>query len=787
MRVIINENERGLLFRNGKYIKSLKPGVNIFWGSGIEVEKVEAEAEFCPKKGVLEVFLADPELGKELQVFTISEDKRGLLFKNGLYRHMLSTGIHVFLGKSYSVDTVSLDAKFEPPRGHIESYIDDDDLCMELQVFGVADNQRGMLFLNGLFHGMLAPGQHAYMGRRFTVTLCTMETEFQLKSGSLEAYLKDAELAPLLHVYDISDQEIGLLFHRGSFLKALKPGRHIYFGEFFSLCKAPMHEEFNSLGLNMDIFLRDATLSSTLKVFDIKDNECGLLYKDSIFIKMLSSGRAAYLGKNFSLAVVKLGEEFLPGQTDLAMYEKDAGLMGLLHSFDIMEDQRGLLYKDNFFVKMLEPGKHTFLGDQYRVTLVPLDREFCPESHDEKSDAGEKSFDRFLADPDLARILHVCHIDKEHRGLLFWHGEFQKMLALGSHAYIGEKYRIEVADIHKPFPLNGHDPSVFMTDPFLAAELEILEVPDGSVALHFQNGHFCEGLSKGRYAFWKSMDSNTFQTISVLEPMVEAHVPVQFFPSMSDGLYQRFEIMDYEKGQLYYDGKFIKLLDGGAHYFWKNGINVQVIKVDTRTQQITVQAQELLTLDKVGIRVSCVCRYKISDYELIGRAILDYQEQIYVLVQLALREFIGEAPLDDLLANKEQISARLLARLKEKEAECYVSFLDAGIKDMVLPGPIKEIMQNVLKAEKQAQANVITRREEVASTRSLLNTAKLLDENQTLMHLKEMEYEERQRAQMIEGMEKIASVLGDKVTGIQIQGGDLFEQFRELISGGKPK
>lgn len=787
MRVIINEDERGLVFKNGKFVKALKPGISTFWGSGFEIEKVEVESIFCPEKGVLDVFLTDPLLSTELQVFTISENSRGLLFRDGLYQHMLSTGIHVFLGKSYSVDTVLLDARFEPPRGHIESYIDDIDLCMELQVYCIQDDQRGLLFQNGRFHEMLAPGQHAYLGKRFTLTLCTMETEFEVKSGSLESFMKDAALAPLLNVYDIQDREIGLLFHRESFQKALKPGRHIYLGESFRLHKAPIHEKFDSLGLDMGIFLQDTTLASMLMVFDLRDNERGLLYQDALFIEMLSSGRNVYLGKSFSLTVVKLGEEFLPGQKDFDIYQKDAALSRLLHCFDIMADQRGLLYKDNFYVKMLEPGKHAFLGDEHHVTVVPVDREFCPESRYNSGDLKVGSFDVFLADQSLARILHVCHIDKEHRGLLFWHGEFQKMLPPGTHAYLGENYSIEIADIHKPFPLAGHDPSVFLADNSLADELDLLEVPDGSVALYFQNECFCQGLPKGRYAFWKNMDRNRFQIISVEVPMADSSVPTYMFQNMSDELYQRFEIMDYEKGQLYYDGKFIKLLDGGAYYFWKNGINVQVICVETRAQQISIQGQELLTLDKVGIRVSCVCRYKISDCELIGRAILDYQEQIYVLAQLALREYIGEAPLDDLLANKEQISARLLTRLKEKEAECYVCFLDAGIKDIILPGPVRDIMQNVLKAEKQAQANVITRREEVASTRSLLNTAKLLDENQTLMRLKEMEYQERQRAQVIEGMEKITSVLGDKVTGIQIQGGDLFEQIRELLGGAKPK
>ena len=68
---------------------------------------------------------------------------------------------------------------------------------------------------------------------------------------------------------------------------------------------------------------------------------------------------------------------------------------------------------------------------------------------------------------------------------------------------------------------------------------------------------------------------------------------------------------------------------------------------------------------------------------------------------------------------------------------------DAGVKDIILPGEIRDIMNTVLIAEKRAQANVITRREEVASTRSLLNTAKLMEENPTLYRLKELEHIER--------------------------------------------
>lgn len=147
----------------------------------------------------------------------------------------------------------------------------------------------------------------------------------------------------------------------------------------------------------------------------------------------------------------------------------------------------------------------------------------------------------------------------------------------------------------------------------------------------------------------------------------------------------------------------------------------------------------------------------------------NFEEQIHVAAQLALREYVGKHKLDEILESKEQMTEFVFTRLKEKEGELFVEITDAGVKDIILPGEIREIMNTVLVAEKRAQANVITRREEVASTRSLLNTAKLMDENQTLYKLKELEYVER---------------IFENVGNISIAGGgDILSQLTGIIRG----
>ena len=141
--------------------------------------------------------------------------------------------------------------------------------------------------------------------------------------------------------------------------------------------------------------------------------------------------------------------------------------------------------------------------------------------------------------------------------------------------------------------------------------------------------------------------------------------------------------------------------------------------------------------------MNVACMYKIADVVTFSEKVTNIKEQLYAIVQLAIREIVGRYKLDEILELKETISKEIYEAIKQSEDMFCIEIITAGIKDIILPGEIREIMNSVLVAEKKAQANVIARREEVASTRSLLNTAKLMDENKTLYKLKELEYLER--------------------------------------------
>jgi len=231
--------------------------------------------------------------------------------------------------------------------------------------------------------------------------------------------------------------------------------------------------------------------------------------------------------------------------------------------------------------------------------------------------------------------------------------------------------------------------------------------------------------------------------------------------------YTSYFVNSNEKGILYVDGVLKKILSSGMYYFWKGDKLTTVKTVDMRKQQLEISGQELLTKDKAGIRVNFYANYKINDILKAIDETKDYARLLYINIQLGIREYVGQYTLDSLLANKESASTYIMEFAKEKAKEMGIELTDCGMRDIILPGDMRDIMNQVLIAEKKAQAQVIMRREETASTRSLLNTAKLMENNEMLFRLKEMEYTEK---------------IADKINGISLSGGgQVLEQLRDIF------
>jgi regulator of protease activity HflC (stomatin/prohibitin superfamily) len=355
-------------------------------------------------------------------------------------------------------------------------------------------------------------------------------------------------------------------------------------------------------------------------------------------------------------------------------------------------------------------------------------------------------------------------------GLLFKNGEYLRFLNAGKY-WIRLNQTVRTYSLFEKFEAPVQL-DLLLKDQELASRLILLEVKDNEIALQFEKGYLKKVLKSGVHSFWRGEVDYTFKTIDLTETAEIMDIDMNILRITAIANYTRlFTVESFEKGLLFVNGNFERTLGAGSYRFWNNATSISVAKVDTRQQQLEVSGQEILTRDKAALRVNFYVSYQVSD---IKRAIIDnknYVDQLYILMQFALREFIGTLSLDELLEKKDEVAKYILSNFSTKANELGVTLKNAGIRDAILPGEIKEIMNQVLVAQKKAQANIITRREETASTRSLLNTAKLMEDNKMLYKLKEMEY-----------VEKIAEKIGE----ITVSGnGNAVEQLKEIFTPNK--
>ena len=351
-------------------------------------------------------------------------------------------------------------------------------------------------------------------------------------------------------------------------------------------------------------------------------------------------------------------------------------------------------------------------------------------------------------------------------GLVMKRGNLQRVLTEGSH-WIGFTETVDMYDMARPFKTTI-ELTLLLGNEMLAEMLTVVSVKDNEIAVHIADGIYKSVLTPGKYAFWKGLIENEFETykldeIEVPEGKIQSILNkpevVQFL--------QVHVVESFQKGLMFVDGKFVKELISGVYFFWKSMKAVSVLKADLRQQQMEVSGQEILTKDKTTLRINLQAIYKIVDIKAALVENKDAEKQLYTLIQLALREFVGRLSIDEMLAEKETVSVKILESIREKALKLGLAVSECGIRDIILPGEIREIMNQVLVAQKRAEANMITRREETASTRSLLNTAKLMEDNTMLWKMKEMEF-----------IEKIA----DKISTISISGnGGIVDQLKEIF------
>ena len=343
-------------------------------------------------------------------------------------------------------------------------------------------------------------------------------------------------------------------------------------------------------------------------------------------------------------------------------------------------------------------------------------------------------------------FLRVLVKDGE-RALLLRDGRCVRVLAPGLHRLfdpLGALKAETFSVVRAEFPAERY--AVLKAErPELAVQLfEAVETRADELAIISLDGRPTHLMAPWQVrVYWKVATTVTVERIDVTsDPKVSAR-HLSLIERARNPHVAETVVENHEAGLLYVEGRLVERLAPGRHAFWTVGRKVEVKRVDLRPQAVEITAQEMLTKDRIALRVTLTALRRIVDPERAVGAVVDVDGWLYRLVQFAIREAVAARTLDEVLSAKSVLDAELRTFVRARLGETGIEVEELGVKDVILPGEIRELVNKVVEAERVAKANLIRRQEETAATRSLLNTAKLMEENPLLLRLKELESLER--------------------------------------------
>lgn len=335
------------------------------------------------------------------------------------------------------------------------------------------------------------------------------------------------------------------------------------------------------------------------------------------------------------------------------------------------------------------------------------------------------------------------------RGLKLRNRQFERVLLPGVH-WIGSlraREEVRVCDLAK-IEYDGKDGDTLIArlgadvgEHFVLADIGV-----GEVGLVAQNGKLADVLAPGtRKLYWRAATKIEVECVAFGSDLAVTAAVAQRLRQL--GTLSRYAVVvdvpAEHAGLVFIDGKLARTLAPGAYAFWNFAKNVVAEVIDLRVQSVEVSGQEMLTRDKVSLRVNLAASFRVTDAVAVRTRVAKFADYFYRELQFGLRKVVAAKTLDELLGDKASLDGDIFAYVRGRVTEFGVELLGVGVKDVILPGEMREILNGVVQAEKAAQANVIRRREETNAMRSALNTAKLIEDSPTLMRLKELEVLEK--------------------------------------------
>lgn len=389
----------------------------------------------------------------------------------------------------------------------------------------------------------------------------------------------------------------------------------------------------------------------------------------------------------------------------------------------LAQGQYGIVLRDERPVAFLRPGIHRVWKVEANVALrVFAETDPLPELTDE------------LRAAIPAGELLELRVEPNQRAVLIRDGKPERVLAPGHYAFWGK---------HNKHVAWNVDDLVFAAQPEVlalipAAWFATVELGALERAVVFRDQRPVKYLRPGVHRIWTIHPAVEVRTYAVTAPAPELTDELRAVIPTAEVV--EHTVRQYERGLKYVQGRFEGLLEPGKHVFWNHpAARVAVQVLDTRVQQLKIEGQELMTRDKVTLRLTLTAEYAPADAPTTVHAVADVKDALYLAVQLAAREFVAGTTLDELLEGRDTLTKYLEAQVAPRAEAFGVRVHRVGVKDVILPGEMKMLLNKVIEAEKAAAANVILRREDAAATRNMANTAKVIAENPVLMRLKELE------------------------------------------------
>jgi len=354
--------------------------------------------------------------------------------------------------------------------------------------------------------------------------------------------------------------------------------------------------------------------------------------------------------------------------------------------------------------------------------------------------------------------IQILKVRANERGLLFRDGAFDRALAPGWHLLVAPfaKLVVDRVSVREQW-LRHQEIEAIVRSGKLGDDLLASDLKDHERAVVSIDGRITAVIDSGVRGLWQVDRSVKVEVVDARQqPFVHADLAVVLAAPGASALLETAVVPAGWAGLLFQDGRLLARLEPGVHAFWKGEGKMQVLSLDLREQTLDISGQEIMTADRVTLRLNALVGFRLVDPVKAATEVDDFRQALYRLAQLALRAIVGSRDLDALLADKDGLVAELRERITPGAEALGLELKGVGIRDVILPGEMKEILNRVIEAQKAAEVQLVTRREETAAIRSQANTARIFESNPTLMRLRELEVLEKVAAKA-----NLSVVLGD--------------------------